>query len=321
MTTVAVLRGGVGDEHDVSLQTGLTVLRHLERSPYRPLDVYIDRAGVWFVRGVPMMPLRALSGVDVVFNGLHGQYGEDGGVQRELERLAIPFTGSASFPSSVAMNKVLTKEMLQRHGIRTPRSVVLTVGPGLETAIVEVFRTFPQPSIIKPATSGSSVGVTLARSFAEFTEGIKKAFGHARTVVVEEYIRGREATVGVIDHLRGKTTYNLPPVEIVIPGKDRWYDYDSKRNGSAIERCPAPFTRSQIEELERSAKEVHEALGLRHYSRSDFMVTPKGSYFLEANSLPGLESSSPMATSMDAVGLPMDQFLDHVIRLALENKK
>lgn len=320
MIVVAVLRGGVGDEHDVSLRTGMNVLRLLERGPWKPIDVYIDRSGVWHVRGVPMVPSRALSGVDVVFNALHGLYGEDGTVQRELERLSIPFTGSTSFPSSVAMNKVLTKEMLKPLGIKTPYYTVLSVTPELESDIVRVFRSFPQPSVVKPLNSGSSVGVTLAQSFNEFEEAVKKAFQYAKEVIVEEYIKGRDATVGVIDDMRGKKTYQLPPVEIILPPTSRIFDFDAKYGGASEERCPGGFSRSQIEELEDTAARVHEALGLRHYSRSDFVVTPKGVYFLEANTLPGLTEKSLIPKSLDAVGIPMDEFLNHVLMMALEKK-
>lgn len=320
MIVVAVLRGGVGDEHDVSLRTGMNVLRLLERGPWKPIDVYIDRSGVWHVRGVPMVPSRALSGVDVVFNALHGLYGEDGTVQRELERLSIPFTGSASYPSSVAMNKVLTKEMLKPLGIKTPYYTVLSVTPELESDIVRVFRSFPQPSVVKPLNSGSSVGVTLAQSFNEFEEAVKKAFQYAKEVIVEEYIKGRDATVGVIDDMRGKKTYQLPPVEIILPPTSRIFDFDAKYGGASEERCPGGFSRSQIEELEDTAARVHEALGLRHYSRSDFVVTPKGVYFLEANTLPGLTEKSLIPKSLDAVGIPMDEFLNHVLMMALEKK-
>ena len=321
MTTVAVLRGGVGDEHDVSLKTGFNVIKHLERNPYKPIDVYIDRAGVWHVRGAPMVATRALSGADVVFNALHGQYGEDGSVQRELDRIGLPYTGSGPLGSAIAMNKVAAKEMLVAHGIKMPRHITLGVSSDLEKQIVNIFRTFPQPTVIKPMNSGSSVGVTLAKSFHELWDGIKNAFQYSKEVMIEEYVQGREATVGVVDKLRGKTIYNLPPVEIILPTDSEIFDYNAKYGGKTEEKCPGTFSRAQVEELERAAANVHEALGLRHYSRSDFIVTPnRGSYFLEVNTLPGLTNESLLPKSLDAVGISMDEFLDHVIKMALERK-
>lgn len=318
MKTVAVLRGGVGDEHDVSLKTGMTVLRALDEHPaYRPVDVYIDRHGVWHVRGIPLPPQRALLGMDAVFNALHGAYGEDGGVQRELDRLQIPYTGSGALASALAMNKTMTKQVLERHGIRLPRQVLLEVTPDLEAVVVQVFRSFPQPSVVKPANSGSSVGVTLAESFDQLLQGVKNAFRYAKQVIVEEYVRGREASVGVIDSLRGKSQYDLPAVEIVLPLQCKVFDYQAKYNGSADLRCPAPFDRSVAAALSEQARAVHAALGLRHYSRSDFIVSPRGLYFLEVNTLPGLTDHSLLPLSLHSVGVTLPQFVDHVLDLTM----
>lgn len=317
MITVAVLRGGPSDEHEVSLKTGANVLKHLNREPYRAIDVYIDRQGVWHMRGVPLAPERALGAVDVVFNAMHAQYGEDGTVQRLLDRLGVAYTGSGALASALAMNKALTKDMLQKHGIRMARSVTLSVSPDLERQIAETFRTFPQPSVIKPVSSGSSVGVTIARSFQEFATGIKNAFQHAAQVLVEQFIPGKEATVGVVERMRGQKQYGLPPVEIVPPAACTFFDYTAKYGGESIERCPGNFSRTETDELIRVARLAHEALGLRHYSRSDFMVGPRGEvYFLETNTLPGLTDESLLPKSLAAVGVTMPQFLDHVIDLA-----
>lgn len=321
MATVAVLRGGVGDEHDVSLKTGLSVLRTLERLPHHPVDVFIDRRGVWHVRGTPVPAQRALAGADVVFNALHGAYGEDGGVQRELERLGVAYTGPAPLAASVSMNKVVSKEMVARHGLLVPRHVMVGVTDDLERRAIALWQTFPQPSVVKPLASGSSVGVTLAKSFTQFLDGIKKAFQYAKDVVVEEYIRGREATVGVVDQFRGQKSYVLPPVEIVLPKGSDIFGWDAKYGGHAEERVPSGFSRQEIEALESAAQTVHDKLGMRHYSRSDFIVTPRGPYFLEVNALPGLTEHSLVPKSLTAVGSSMDEFLAHVLSLALEKKQ
>lgn len=320
MATVAVLRGGVGDEHDVSLKTGLSVLRLLERSAHRPVDIYIDRRGVWHVRGTPVSPQRAVVGTDVVFNALHGAYGEDGGVQRELDRLGVTYTGPLPGPAAISMNKVVSKEMAREHGLLIPRHVLVGVVPDIERRAVEIWQTFPQPSVVKPVASGSSVGVTLAKSFNQLLEGITHAFQYAKDVVVEEYIRGREATVGVIDHFRGKDFYTLPPVEIVLPKGSDIFDWQAKYGGQTEERIPSGFSRKEVEALEAAAETVHKKLGMRHYSRSDFIVTPQGPYFLEVNALPGLTEHSLVPKSLSAVGASMDEFIAHVVSIALEKK-
>lgn len=320
MAVVAVLRGGVGDEHEVSLKTGLAVLRKLEHSIHRPVDVYIDRVGIWHVRGTPIPPQRALSGVDVVFNALHGAYGEDGGVQRELERMGVAYTGPQPMAASLSMNKVVSKDMVSQLGILVPRHVMVGVTPDIERRAIEIWQTFPQPSIVKPLASGSSVGVTLAKSFTQFVAGIKNAFQYAKDVVVEEYVRGREATVGVIDKFRNSPIYALPPVEIILPKGSEIFDWNAKYGAHEHHYAPSGFSRREVEALEAAAKTVHEKLGMRHYSRSDFIVTPQGPYFLEVNALPGLGAESLVPKSLDAVGSSMDEFLAHVISLALEKK-
>lgn len=319
MRTVAVLRGGIGGEHEVSLNSGATVLRNLSNKN-KVIDIFIDRDGTWYVRGVPKSPEQVLASADVVFNALHGHYGEDGTVQRLLERLGVPYTGSSAFSSACAMNKCLTKEMLEKKGMRTPASVTLTVSPDLEEEIVTVFRSFSQPSVVKPASSGSSVGVTLAQGFNEFRDGVKEAFKHSKEVLVEQFIKGREATAGVVDRLRGEECYKLPPVEIVPKADCTFFDYDAKYSGESEERCPGNFSKSETEELQRLARTAHEVLGLRHYSRSDFIVASDGIYFLETNTLPGLTEESLLPKSLAAVGIPMTEFLDHVLDLAEQKR-
>ena len=320
MKTVAVLRGGVGDEHEVSLKTGANVLSHLQKGSHKVTEIYIDKGGAWYVRGMPINPDQALASVDIVFNALHGAYGEDGEVQKLLDRLGVPYTGSQSFASALSMNKILAKERVEREGILVARSHVLSVSPDLEKEIVELFRSFPQPSVVKPASSGSSVGVSIAQSFDEFRSGIKKAFQHSKQVLVEELIKGREATVGVIERLRGEDQYGLPPVEIIPASSCTFFDYDAKYTGQSEEKCPGNFSQEETIELQRLARLAHSALGLRHYSRSDFIVSPQGIYFLETNTLPGLTDESLLPKSLHAVGVDMPEFLEHLVDLAVQKR-
>ncbi|MFQ5540833.1 MAG: D-alanine--D-alanine ligase [Candidatus Paceibacteria bacterium] len=318
---VAVLRGGMGDEHEVSLRSGAAVLRELaatrDHENISTIDIFIDRAGTWHVRGVPRSPERALTGVDVVWNALHGMYGEDGGVQRELDRIGIPYSGSGAYASTLAMNKAAAKRALGHAGIRTPRSVLLSVTPTLEQELVTLFRSFPQPTIVKPVASGSSFGVTLARSFGEFEEGVRRAFQHTGQVLIEEYVRGKEATVGIVDQFRGSARYALPPVEITPKRTSVFFDYNAKYCGEADERCPGTFSDAETRALVEAALAAHKHLGLRHYSRSDFIVSPRGVYFLEANTLPGTTEESLFPKSLSAVGSSLGEFVEHVLGLAI----
>lgn len=323
LKNIAVLRGGVGAEHDVSLKTGAEVIRTIAENlggTFRPLDVFIDRKGVWHVRGIPAAPERILSSADAVWNALHGEYGEDGTVQRILERIGVPYTGSGPYAAAASMNKALAKNILEKHGVKTPYAKTLAVSENLHEDIRALFRSFPQPSIVKPLNAGSSVGVSVAKSFAEFEQGIRSAFSHAPQVLVEEYIKGKEATCGVVDGLRGEAHYALPPVEIVPPASARFFNYEAKYSGKSEERVPGNFTREEADELQRVAKLAHETLGLRHYSRSDFILSKRGMYFLESNSLPGTTNESLLPKALGAVGVAMPEFIDHVLRLAVKGK-
>ncbi|MEK7613964.1 MAG: ATP-grasp domain-containing protein [Patescibacteria group bacterium] len=319
--TVAVIRGGVGAEHDVSLKTGAAVLQQLAHSfseQYKTRDIFIDKGGEWFVRGVPASPEKSLTGVDVVWNALHGEYGEDGGVQRVLERIGVPYTGSRTYASSVAMNKVLTKKTLESMGVKTPYGITLSVSDTLDREILHAFRHFPQPSVIKPVSAGSSVGVTLAKNFFEFQTGVKNAFQFSPQILIEEYIPGKEATVGVVEGLRGEPVYRLPPVEIVLPAQSTFFDYETKYNPRTIERCPGSFSDRESAELKSLAAVSHSALGLRHYSRSDFIVSPRGIYFLEVNTLPDLRDISLFSVALGSVGVNMSEFIEHILKLVYE---
>jgi D-alanine-D-alanine ligase len=197
--------------------------------------------------------------------------------------------------------------------------VVLTPDRPAETIAREVFRSFPQPWVIKPATSGSSVGITVATSFEQLLGGIMEAFQHSEKVFIEDYLRGREATVGVIEGFRDEDVYALPPIEIIPAPERTFFDYHAKYAGASQEICPGNFTMEEKRELERLAKLVHRELGLRHYSRSDFIINPAGIYFLEVNTLPGLTESSLVPKAVHAVGSSLSEFLDHLVTRALNH--
>jgi len=317
---VGVLRGGPSSEYDVSLKTGASVLKHLPEEKYEGIEIFIDREGVWHIKGRPYDPGRALSQVDVAFNAMHGEYGEDGTVQRILESFNIPYTGSNSLSSAVAMNKHRAKEVAERSGIKVARGLVLGVSEDLDQRVYEIFRTFPQPAVIKPIASGSSVGVSIARSYDQLTDGIRHAFNYSPKILIEEYIPGREATIGVLNHFRGEEVYVMLPIEIIPPTTCSFFDYTAKYGGQTQELCPGNFSRDVKTELARAAKAIHQALGLRHYSRSDFIVSPRGVYFLEVNTLPGLTEQSLLPKALAAGGTSFGDFLDHLVELALSRR-
>jgi D-alanine-D-alanine ligase len=315
---VAVLRGGPSHEYEVSLQTGASVLQALDKDKYEPRDVFIDRSGAWHLHGVPMPPERALRGADVAFNAMHGQFGEDGTVQRLLDTLSVPYTGSGAHPSALAFNKQRTREAVAALGIKVPHGVVVDADKitDLEATALNLFRSLPHPSIVKPVAGGSSVGVAVADNYHALEAALRHAFAHSSKVLVEERIRGREATVGVVDNFRNERTYTLMPVEIVPPSSSEFFDYDAKYSGKSLERVPGHFSDQEKALLAAAARAVHERLELTHYSRSDFIVSARGVYFLEVNTLPGLTQESLLPKALGAGGTSLTHFLDHIISLA-----
>lgn len=316
-TVVGVLRGGPSSEYEVSLKTGASVLEHLDKNKYEPRDLFISRGGEWHAHGVAVEPEKALKGIDVVFNAMHGEFGEDGRVQRQLDLLGVPYTGSNAFASAVAFNKAHTKDAVQKLGVKVAHGMVIENGQDdIEALAHKLFRSFPHPAIVKPVAGGSSVGTQVAHSFLGLEDALQIAFAVSPKVLIEEYIKGREATVGVVDNFRNEQTYALMPVEIIPPSHQPFFNYEAKYSGETTERVPGNFTDAEKAELERIAKAVHEGLNLSHYSRSDFILSKRGIYFLEVNTLPGLTSESLLPKALNAVGSNLTHFIDHVLTLA-----
>lgn len=292
-TIVGVLRGGPSREYEASLATGAAVLEHLDREKYEPRDIFISKNGQWHAHGLEVAPEKALKGVDVAFNALHGDYGEDGRVQRELDAFGVPYTGSSAFASALAYNKHHAKDAARKLGIKTPHSLVLEPAEEgeIDALARRLWRSFPQPSIIKPSAAGSRMGVTVVEHYHALLEAFREAAARSPKVLIEEYIPGREVSVGVIDNFRNEDTYALIPT-------------------------PNTFSHQEKDALAALAKQMHRGLGLMHYSDSDFVVSKRGIYYLETNSHPKLHGGSKLVSALQLVGASVSHFLDHVISLA-----
>lgn len=322
-TVVGVLRGGPSSEYEVSLQSGANILASVDQAKYDPLDIFIDRQGHWHVHGLEVTPQKALRGVDVAFNVLHGEYGEGGEVQKILEDTGTLYTGSDAFASALAFNKHATRGVVEPYGIKVAPAIVVERDSDIEKSALHIFRTFPHPTIVKPATGGSSVGMTVAHSYHGLYDGLHTALEYSPKALVEEYIRGKEATVGVIEGFRGESLYALMPVEIIPPPKHPFFNYEAKYGGESVERCPGNFTESEKKRLTEAAKKIHQTMGAKHYSRSDFIVSKRGVYFLEINSAAavGMTKESLFPKAIDAVGSKMSEFIDHIVGLVLGGKR
>lgn len=315
---VGVLRGGPSHEYEVSLKTGANILNIIREKDhlYEAYDIFIDREGNWYIDGAPIVAHDIVHKIDYVLNGLHGNYGEDGKVQKILESIGIPFSGSDSLSSSIAMNKILAKKVMKDHGIKTPyfKSYEINDSQDIPRIARDIFHTFPVPGVIKPANAGSSVGISIVHTFSEILEGLTEALKYDSNILIEEYIRGSEATCGVIENFRGQSIYSLPVIEIV-PKNHKFFNYSAKyTDGQSDEIVPARFDHSIKKAIEDISKKVHEVFGLRHYSRSDFIIHPKrGIYCLEVNTLPGLTNESLFPKAMKAVGSNVGELVEVIV--------
>ena len=317
---VGVLRGGPSSEHEISLRTGAHVLKNLPEK-YLPVDIFVDRAGLWHAQGIAGEPQKVLRKIDVLFNALHGEYGEDGTAQYTLDAFGVPYTGSGRLASAFAMHKGHAKNFLKRHGVKSPYHKILKKDGASKGVIRDLFKLAPNPSIVKPVGLGSSIGVSLSTRMTEFEEAIERAFAVSPTILIEEYIKGREATCGVVDSFRSEEAYAFLPVEFIHAPDKIFLDYEAKYVQKSRTVHPGRFSQAEKDAIQKAAGVVHKALGLRHYSRSDFIVSPRrGVYFLEVNTLPGLYADAPFTESLGTVGVSLSDFLEHVLQLALAGK-
>lgn len=340
---VVVLAGGTSTERDVSLSSGSMIYKALCRKGHQAviLDVYLGYEGStegifeqnidWAAQigavsetkpdlnAVKAMRkdggrnffgpnvLKICEMADVVFMALHGANGEDGKIQACFELMGIPYTGTDYVSSAMAMDKGISKDLFQAWGIPSPAGIRLRKGELEE-------RRVPYPCIVKAVCGGSSVGVCVAGNDEEYEAAKQEAFRYDREVVVEQYIEGREFSVGVMD---GRA---LPVIEIAP--KQGFYDYKNKyQPGSTVETCPADLPQDKTEELQRVSERVYEALRMKNYARMDFMMDTEGKiYCLEANSLPGMTPTSLLPQEAAAEGVSFEELCESIIQYAMQSR-
>ncbi len=318
MKRVAVLRGGPSEEYAVSMQSGSAVLAALKQLDYSYKDIVITKKGEWLEDGFVRAPEVALDAVDVVFIALHGSFGEDGQVQRILQRKGIPFTGSRALPSAIAFNKELTKNTMRPHGLKMPRHRRFSrlELDRLDEEIPHIFREVGSELFVKPLANGSSLGARHIPNEATLRIALPELLELYEEVLIEEFIRGREATVGVMNNFRNEQVYVLPVIEIVPPAGQPLFSHEDKYNGKTEEIVPGRFSYHEKVKLADAAALVHKVIDCDHYSRSDFIVKDGEVYFLEVNTLPGLTSESLFPKAAAAVGLSFPQLIQHLVDTA-----
>jgi D-alanine-D-alanine ligase len=320
---VAILRGGPSGEREISLLSGRSVLDAARLAGHHALDVVVERdLSLTFESGERSEfhhGLARLAGeVDVVFPVLHGPFGEDGVLQGALEIARIPYVGCGVTASALAMDKLLARRVAASLGLEVARAVA--GGPRNDAAerrrIGEQVLALAPPWFVKPSCSGSSVGVTRVVAPEALEAALAAALVHGGRLVVEEGIAGHEVSCPVVGDA-GIDARPLPVVAIVPKGHD-FFDYEAKyRAGHSDEICPAPIAPELEARLRAAALAVHEELGCRAVSRSDFIVRDDGSLvFLEINTMPGMSSLSLVPKSLAAAGIPFEAMVSEWVEMA-----
>lgn len=297
---VAVVMGGSSSEREISIATGSGVVQALQKLGYEAQSLDYDAS---FVDGV-----RALA-PDVVFVALHGPGGEDGQVQAILEYLGLAYTGSAVEAAAVAMDKHLTKKLLAAEGLPTAAWDLFDLSGGTLPLLPGAL---DLPLVIKPRFEGSSSGVSIVKTHEQWTNAMIAAARSFPQIVAEEFLPGREFTCGVL----GEEA--LPVVEI-IPNKGEFYDFESKyASGGSTHVVPADIDGDLAARMQMLALSTHRLIGLRDYSRTDFIVSAEGRpQILEVNTLPGLTPTSLFPDACKAVGISYEALVERLISYAL----
>lgn len=288
---IGVIRGGQEPQYDTSLKTGAFVLNALSQT-HNPVDIFIAKDGSWYVQGLERNPERILKNLDVVFSSLHGNLGEDGGIQEILKNLGVKYIGSDRYSSAIAINRHLAKEQLAKNGIKTPVYSIVKKGENALAKAREIWNSLVHPFAVKPGKGGSAFGFAVVDTFEHLVSAIEELSKNHDVVLVEEYIPGVSVSCLVTENLRDRSLYAFPPSQ--------------------------QLKQEQAKVVEEMAKSVHQILNLSDYSQSDFIIAPRrGIYFLEVDTVPKLAEKSLANKALESVGLNATDFLHHLIRLKL----
>ncbi|MCL2789790.1 MAG: D-alanine--D-alanine ligase [Desulfobulbus sp.] len=304
---LALIAGGTSDEREVSLRGAAGVEQALDLDRYEVVryDPAIDLARI----------ANDAAGIDVAFLLLHGVNGEDGTIQGFLDLLGIPYQGAGVLGSALAMDKNLAKTMYRLNGL--PVAPWIMVEPRDLRDTGRILAEVGLPCVVKPIRQGSSIGMSIVRDSAQLPEALRLALRHDNSVMVEQYIKGRELTAGVLGNSAPEP---LPLVEIIPDAKFEFFDYEAKyQPGASREICPAEVSEAVRRKAQDYAVRAHVCLQLRGYSRTDMILAGDELYLLETNTIPGMTPTSLLPQAAAAAGYSFSALLNRLIELAREN--
>ena len=298
---VAVLMGGQSAEHEISIRSGRAVWTALIQKGYDAIPLEVDSSVVG--------RLREARG-QIAFIALHGPGGEDGTIQGMLEVLRIPYTGSGVQACAVAMDKAMTKVLLKQSGMPVPRGFVREERDRRKP----LPDGFKAPLVVKPVSQGSTLGITIVRKSRDLQKGLDAAFAYGPSALIEEYIAGRELTVGILND------QPLPVVEIIPRGG--FYDFAAKYTpGATVYKAPAPLPGRTVKLLQALALQAHHRLGCKGATRVDFRLDRKGRPFLlEINTVPGMTETSLLPMAAKAARLSYEDMVEAILQSAIERE-
>lgn len=328
---VAVVMGGVAVEREISLLSGFALSSASREAGFEVVEV--DVVSLFPGNEPTFAPVKgALStsyeelprllreeGCEVAILALHGPYGEDGHVQALLEMAGIPYTGSGVLASALGMDKMASKRVFKGAGITAPRGFEEAIGASPEAAFKRAKESFGLPVVVKPACQGSAIGVSLAWDGAGFRRALQEAFKYGPRALVEEFIPGREITVGVMD---GKEPKLLPIIEIRPLTGTGLYDFEAKYSLNRSEHLvPAPLTEAERARVEEVAVGAFKALGCKGVARVDMRLREDGVVFvLEVNTIPGFTERSLVPEAAHAAGISFPELVAMMVEMALEGR-
>ncbi len=297
---IGVIAGGISSEREISLITGKNINQSLLRSGYN--TVYIDFKNNFYSK---------LKKINLAFPALHGRYGEDGTIQGLLELMKIPYTGSGVLSSAVAINKVLSKKILEHENILTPRYIELDFNGSSDFKDLNplINKKFAYPVIVKPNREGSTIGVSIVKNEGSLESAIRDALKYDSKILIEEYINGRELTVSIL----GREPIALPIVE--IKPKRGFYDYKSKYTKDMTEyTVPAELDKKVSENVSETAVRFHKVLECSGISRVDFILdSGNNAYTMELNTMPGMTTTSLVPKAAKAAGIDFDLLVEIIL--------